>query len=111
MTETFDIETEVVNCLEWTLEDRGIGHYEFWGMLERDVNMQPVLEFNEVTIKIDGIKEKGIEDEWIPLEFENNTQAWVGEDSFSVCISATLVSVKSVSYKVWEVTYEVGQLH
>ena len=107
MTEIYDIEEEIINCLEWNEEDQGIGHYEFWGMRERDVNIQPVLEYNEVSIELDNTKTKDIEGEWIPLYFERHTEAWVGERSYSVSVRATLVKVELLRYDHWKITYEV----
>ena len=106
MSEIYDIEEEIIRCLEWDEEDQGIGPYEFWGMLERDVNIQPVLKYNEVIIEIDNTNTKDIEGEWIPLYFENSTEAWVGERSWSISIKATLVKVECTQ-KHWKITYEV----
>ena len=108
MPETFDIEEAILDAIEWEEEDQGIGHYEFWGMLERDVNMQPVMKYNEVDVDV-AMPEDNYNCEWIPLSMEAGTKAWIDENNgYDVSIMATLTKVKCTG-SGWTLTYEVSQ--
>jgi hypothetical protein len=108
MPETFDIEEAILDALEWEEGDRGIGHYEFWGMLERDVNIQAVLKYNEVDVDV-AMPEDNYNCEWIPLSMETGTKVWMDDNNgYDVNIMATLTKAKSTG-SGWTLTYEVSQ--
>jgi len=108
MPETFDIEEAILDAIEWDEEDKGIGHYEFWGMLERDVNIRPVMKYNEIEIDV-SMPDDNYNCEWIPLSMEAGTTAWIDENKgYDVSIFATLTKVKCTG-SGWTLTYEVEQ--
>ena len=109
MPEIFDIQEAVLGLLEWTEEDQGIGHYEFWGSKERDVNWQPVLENPEVEFEVDLSGVNLLENEdWLPLYFNRYTQAFIDENrGYDVTINARLSGIKYFGAKKWSVKYEI----